>query len=705
VDVSFAQDTYHFKCGPSELRMHWKGSKLRLEYPQARVYLGLGQQFHPQRQGLMDGDWKGLTRFFGAEESEPHPFGNRLVSFSGGNVGNTSFPLLYLVGPQGGFLVLLDTPYKQRWDLRGNAVEVELNGPVSNLYVAAGPDLPSLRRNLMRLTGRPPVPPRSAFGLWVSEYGFDNWDELKDKLKTLREQHFPVSGFVLDLQWFGGIQSESPLSRMGCLTFDEKNFPQPQETMAELKRQGLGLVAIEEPFISSGLPEHKQLAERGFLAKDAQGQPLLLNETPWWGIGGILDYSNPEASSYWHQTKRKPLIDMGLTGHWTDLGEPENYQHKQPDGSFEQGRYYRGQQAEVHNLYNLFWAESIAEGYRKEKQRPWILSRSGGPGLQRFGAAMWSGDIGANGASLASHYNVQMHMSLSGIDYFGSDIGGFHRDIRFAPFSGYDAMYTRWFADACMTDVPIRPHTNNIENRYQTAPDRCGDKASNLANLKLRYRLNPYYYSLAHLAHRQGEPLIAPVLYHFPQCWDLARSGQLKMIGPWLLTAMVAGTEKQLKLTLPPGKWCDFRTHRWVQGQLQHSLWGPNFRLPLLARAGAILPLEDCIRVYAGPASQFEWVEDDGFSQAYLQGKLGRTSLRQKSDDRHVSLEILARQGSFEGANQLRKTCIEVVPPQAGAWKAKLNGQPIPVSSEKGLLRIQAGSRPVQQSLRLELFL
>jgi len=154
------------------------------------------------------------------------------------------------------------------------------------------------------------------------------------------------------------------------------------------------------------------------------------------------------------------LINMGVMGHWIDLGEPEQYgdQQGQPDWTVGvlPGKHA---QADYHNMYSFKWAQSIARGYTRNgvTRRPFMLARSGAAGIQRFGASMWSGDIGSELGDLATHGNAQMHMSMSGIDYYGADIGGFHRD---ALNSDLGDLYTRWFANGMMFDVPGRPHTD-----------------------------------------------------------------------------------------------------------------------------------------------------------------------------------------------------------------------------------------------------
>jgi alpha-glucosidase (family GH31 glycosyl hydrolase) len=352
---------------------------------------GLGEQF--VTAGSPDGDW------IGRERTPGNSHGNAMVKFDGnkddsGSVGNTQFPILYaLSGGKQGYAMFVDDPYAEHWSFKGDPWTLRTIGDALRWYVIAGPDVPDLRRDYMGLVGHPPVPPKQAFGLWVSEYGFDNWKELEDKLRTLRKNKFPVDGFVLDLQWFGNIQEKSETSRMGSLTWDIKNFPEPEKKIKELADQGVALVLIEESYVSRGLPEHADLAKRGFLARDGEGgAATFISHNPWWGVGGMIDWTNKLGADYWHDTKRQPLVDAGILGHWCDLGEPEMYSDKSWYASGAGGGH---RHIDIHNLFTLSWVDSIWRGYQRHKveRRPFVLARSGGPGIERYGVAMWSGDI------------------------------------------------------------------------------------------------------------------------------------------------------------------------------------------------------------------------------------------------------------------------------------------------------------------------
>jgi alpha-glucosidase len=188
----------------------------------------------------MDGDWIGRTRF-------PGEFGNVQEQFQYGNVGNDQFPVAYFAG-QGNdsYALFFDNPYRQFYDFTKQSWIASFESPELRLYLLTGPDFQDLRQDYLELTGHPPVPPKSAFGLWISEFGYDNWSDLDDKLCTLRLSHFPVDGFVLDGQWYGGFQNDSDDTHVGSLDWDEKNFPDPAQKIAQLgDEQGVGIIPIE----------------------------------------------------------------------------------------------------------------------------------------------------------------------------------------------------------------------------------------------------------------------------------------------------------------------------------------------------------------------------------------------------------------------------------------------------------------------------
>ncbi len=592
------------------------GTSVALKAEADAIY-GLGQQFG--REGDATANRIG----------EKRDGLNAMTAFNGGANGNTLIPIAYFDRTGTRFALFLDNRYPQVWDFSSDPWRLSVKGGSFRLHVLTAPSLAELRRRYMALSGPPPVPPKAMFGLWLSEFGFDNWREVDNRIARLDADGFPLSGIALDLQWFGGIDGRGGPGHMGSLSFDTRAFPKPAEKIAALKARGIGIMPIEESYIDKTLPEFADMARRGYLAHDASGAPLMTApELQWWGWGGMIDWLNPEAGAYWHDLKRQPLINKGVTAHWTDLGEPELYNPANLYGP-------RLDQNAAHNSYNLMWLESIAAGYRRDapSKRVFMLSRSGAAGMQRLGAAMWSGDTGSDYWTLLGQMPQQTHMMWSGIDYYGSDVGGFHRDA----LSHYDnapsreaamgELYTQWFAYSALFEIPVRPHTENLCNCKQTAPDRIGDVPSNLANIRLRYALLPYYYSLAHAAWHGGEPVFPSLDYWYPQM--AGTNSQTRMIGRDLVGAGIAqyGADTA-EILLPAGTWYDFRTGTPQisgGGIASVPVWKDGvFTLPLFARDGAVIPVSDdghnVLQVFGAGDGQFDWFNDDGETLAYQDG-------------------------------------------------------------------------------------
>lgn len=710
-----------------------RSRSLRLRASQVDHLYGLGEHLPPELLGRSDGDLLGQVRYPGAsadaEANDPKGvYGNSMVALAGGAVGNAMFPVLHLIDDSGpDALFFLDNPASSRWDFRVSPWKIEVRDGALTGALAWGQESGALRRQYMEWTGRPPVPPRKAFGLWVSEYGYESWDELEETAQGLATAGFPADGFVLDLQWFGGITEGSKTSRMGSLTFDTKAFPNPAAKIAELARRGLGIVVIEEAYISEGLAEYVDLAGKGFLvrSKSEPDRPLAIDETPWWGLGSMLDFTNPAAADYWHRSKREPLRQMGILGHWTDLGEPEMFRRvvsKTKDKVVYETPLYFGdrEQIAVNNLFAFRWAESIYRGFGAEQaaRRPFILGRTGTSGIQRFGVALWSGDIGSNWESLRSHYRAQGHVSMSGLDYFGSDAGGFYRRAFQDAPGGFDELYTRWFAAACLTDIPLRPHTMNLGNKFETSPDQVGHTASNLANLRLRYRLIPYLYSAAHRAYSEGYPLVAPPVAYSQGQETLDLSGTHKWIGSDLFARLVLEPEKHtVSVTLPRGRWYDFESGALVSKQGQETLQasarqGELRRTPLYARGGAMIPLgseqtseadPNLLELAVFPGEQ-AWegflVEDDGWSQNYRKGQFARTGLRQSGwVGRYATITVEPRAGDFAlpadraGRRDLR---LRIASPQK-SLQATVDGVEVEATREGGFWVLELPGRPADR--------
>jgi alpha-glucosidase (family GH31 glycosyl hydrolase) len=324
----------------------------------------------------------------------------------------------------------------------------------------------------------------------------------------------------------------------------------------------------------------------------------------------------------------------------------------------------------LHNAYALLRMRAFAEGEARDRPdgRPWMLCRSGGAGMQRYGAATWSGDINTTFATLEAQVPLGLNTSLSGVPFWGTDIGGFF------PAGLTAELYARWFQFGALCPL-FRSH-GWVWRRH--VPWAHGEEVEAVCRrfAELRMRLLPYLYTLAWRAHTDGEPLMRPLVYHYPadpQVWEL---GSQYLLGPDLLVAPVtrAGVT-DWPVYLPAGEWYDFWTHEHLSGGRGVSRPAPLETLPLLVRGGAVLPTGPVAQraddqpfdrltllIYPPAAGEVATVlyEDDGRSRAYGQGQRAVTTFRVRAQPDGLRLEAGPVEGRFRGQPAAREVALRV---------------------------------------------
>lgn len=747
----------------------------------------------------------------------------------GGGPSQSQFPMIYVLGSgHDNFGLFLDQVYKMSWnfekypfmseekkDTAGNGKEgwsASMWGDEIRFFVMAGPDIKALRSSYMDLVGKPPVPPKSVLGYWISEFGYNDWEELKEDLGWLRATDFPVDGAALDLQWFGGTFGEPCSHRMGSLSFWEQkpftpnsgSFPNPDIEIKKLADEfGIQLMPIEESYVDStsdgrdframANPNFRRenrdfnqpfepykdcyLARLNLNARQYEGndpwEPIYVTtdyrvkgdawSKNWWGTGGMIDWTNPNARGYWHELKRHNLALKGIFNFWGDLMEPEMY--------FQDAFYYglpgadptdpknfglaglwKHDHGSIHNVYGLSWAKGVREGMERHPEeyrralgklsalypqtphdfefdhppRHFTLTRAGTIGSHRYGG-MWSGDVASNMGNLVAHLQTQMHMSLLGLDLYSSDTGGFFHQGR-NPGDDYDKqVVTQWAAAASLLDLPLRTHawadgeivdekTGKRVFNLRFGLDARGHLDSNRANVRRRYELIPYLYSLLHRAHRTGEPVFPPLVYHTQEDPNVRRMGSVKMIGDAMIFKVIADPGSlRTSVYLPKGKWFDYENNKTYAGGKNtgdvdlyrrervpeiERLEDPDrayFLLPLFAKAGAILPKmyvdehtmnvfgrrkdgstrdELIVRVYADETpSSFTLYEDDGLTRAYLDRGNGirTTRISQNLQRTTATVTIAPAVGTYQLAPESRINALELIANERGARTVSLN--------------------------------
>ena len=237
---------------------------------------------------------------------------------------------------------------------------------------------------------------------------------------------------------------------MGNLQWDNAAFPEPEQMIAQLKQQDVKTVLITEPFILTSSAQWESAVLNDALVKKADGAPYTFDF--YFGNTGLVDVFS-EAGQDWFWQFYEKLAAQGVAGWWGDLGEPEVH----PDDSIHLWDSKPVRAKALHNGYGHQWAKLVYSNLRKlqPETRPFVLMRSGFIGSQRYGMVPWTGDVSRSWGGLAPQVELALQMSIFGLAYTHSDLGGFAGGDAFDP-----ELYTRWLQFGAFTPV-FRPHAQD----------------------------------------------------------------------------------------------------------------------------------------------------------------------------------------------------------------------------------------------------
>ena len=503
-------------------------------------------------------------------------------------------------------------------------------------YFLMGPDLRGVMGAVAELLGRPSLPPRWALGFLQSTRHFDDTAELRALPRSIREKRIPCDGLVYlssygeALGWNRGV---------GHLEFQPELWPDPAALLADTKRQHFEVITHEYPVLHEKSPLFADALATGYLLPEGYERAAVAGRPPAAYRDGqrYVDFSNPAARAWWWGAHRD-LRELGVAGWWLDGGEgpPARAQLHAGDGTL------------LHNFYDRFRQQAFAEGEAADRpdQRVFMLCRSGAAGMQRLGAACWSGDINNDFATLEAQVPLGLNTGLSGVPYWGTDVGGF-----FHPVPETGELYARWFQLGAFCPV-FRSHGWVWREHV---PWAHGPEIEAICRryAELRYRLLPYTYTLAWQARTLGLPLMRPLVLNYPEDPRVWQLGSEFLWGDDLLVAPVtrAGATAW-PVYLPAGAWYDFWTGARHDGPGGVMLEAPLDRLPLLMRAGAIVPMgpviqhtglpqaEITVLIHPSGTSRFEMYEDDGRSNAYRDGRHALTPMECIAGPRGATVRI-----------------------------------------------------------------
>ena len=586
------------------------------------------------------------------------------------------------------------TPFKVEWEPDGDVSYIGLRvapletpeqesrltfwsefEPQADYYFIAGGNYDGVIKGYRQLTGKAPIMPKWALGFWQSRERYSTQEELVSTLAEFRRRHIPIDNIVQDWHYW-------PEDQWGSHEFEVSRYPDT-ETMLDDAHAMHGLVKnTASPKIYTNTEHYKELKEAGFAYTHAEDDGLV----DWLGHKqSFYDAYAPKGRKmFWRQMDESLYSKFGkkIDAWWMDASEP-NLRDCLPMDYFKWllTPNALGSSTEYLNAYALVNAQAIYEGQRSvdPDKRVFLLTRNGFSGLQRYSTASWSGDIGTSWTDMRMQMAAGLGYSMSGIPFWGMDIGGFSVMGKFqnpANAPEWQELQTRWHQFG--TFVPLfRTHGQWPQRElWNIAPEGSPAYNSILWYMQLRYRIMPYLYSLAASVHFDDATIMRGLVMDYPDDPEVRDLSDQWMLGPALMVCPVYEYGARSRCVyLPEGGWYDFYTGEYYAGGRRITVEAPYERIPLFVREGSILPYGDAMEwtdekpaehitflVYAGKDASFNFYEDDGLTYDYEKGECSSFEIRWNDEARIFNLE--SRKGSFPGMINSRTFCICVVDPE-----------------------------------------
>jgi alpha-glucosidase len=469
------------------------------------------------------------------------------------------------------------------------------------------------------LTGRMNLPPLWSLGYHQSRCSYFPQTNVKILAETFRAKQIPIDCIVLDADY---------LHEYEPFRINKERFPDMPGLSKYLAELGIEVTASVNPGIKrdSTYFAHLDGLKNDVFVKYSDGSLYTADIAP--STNNFVDFTNPKAREWW-AGNMKFLPENGIHGYWNDMNEPAVGASYLPDNLLFDFDGHKANALQVKNLYGMLMARSSYESAIKNggNRRPFILTRSGFAGVQRY-AAVWTGDNTAKDEYLLGGALLNTQLGLSGLPFVGDDIGG---------YIGVTSkeLFIRWI-EAGIFEPFVRNHKEAFGPANE--PWSYGEEAEAIAKeyIGFRYRLMPYLYSKFHEASETGMPVIRSLCIDNPYDWmvyDNLYQYQF-LCGDAILVIPVTSAEKVKKFYLPAGDWYDLYSSEYLDEEREYSRECRIYEIPLFVRPSSIIPMQSLIQstkekpsdtlfvhIYNGYSlNSFEYYEDDGSTMDYKNG-------------------------------------------------------------------------------------
>lgn len=512
-------------------------------------------------------------------------------------------------------------------------------------YFIYGPGFNKVLERYGELVGRMPLPPKWSLGYQQCRWSYYPESEVMTLVNTFRSKEIPCDVIYLDIHYMDGYR---------VFTWDQDRFHQPKQMLNSLKNMGFKIAVIIDPGIKvdPNYRVYQEGVQGDHFCKYPDGS--LYQGQVWPGWCHFPDFSKPTTRD-WFGALYQGIIDEGILGFWNDMNEPATWGGTFPDivQFDDDGR--GADHLKMHNLYGFQMVQATYEGVKKLRpdQRPFVLTRAGFAGVQRY-SAVWTGDNVSSWEHLKLATNMCLGLSLSGVNFCGADVGGFMG-------TPTPELFTRWIQLGVFTPL-FRTHT------HYGSPDQepwsFGDEYEQINRkfIQLRYQLLPYIYHAFYESSVHNKPIMRPLVYDYQDDPRTIGMDDQFLFGNDLLIAPIfQPNQTARKVYFPQGECYDFWTDEKISGPIEKLVDAPLDKIPIFVRAGAIVPMQqvmnyvdekkiDPMIIHVYPTLgvfQSSLYEDDGISFDYEQEIFCITPFEFKLENNKMVFTTGNRTGKF----------------------------------------------------------
>ncbi len=553
---------------------HWEQSyeyggnivKMSKSAPQGECYYGLGDKpMHLNLKGKRIENWATDQYAFGKDQDPLYK----------------SVPFYIGMYEEKAYGIFFDNSFKTFFDFcneRRNVTSFWAHGGEMNYYFFYGPNMQDVITRYTDLTGKPELPPLWALGYHQCKWSYYPESKVKEVTTKFRDLKIPCDAIYLDIDYMDGFR---------CFTWNKEYFPDPKRMVQELAEDGYKTVVIIDPGIKidDDYWVYQEAMEKDYFCKRADG-PYMRGKV-WPGECFFPDFTNPEVREWWAGLFKELIDEIGVKGVWNDMNEPAVMEVPGKTFPDDVRHNYDGNPCshrKAHNIYGTQMARATYEGIKRfgYPKRPFVITRSAYSGAQRY-TSSWTGDNVATWEHLWIANIQAQRMSMSGMSFTGSDIGGFAEHPT-------GELYARWIQLGVFHPF-CRTHSSGDHGNQE--PWTFGEEVIDVTRkyVELRYQLLPYLYTMFWEYAEEGIPMLKSlVLYDQLDPQTHYRTDEFVFGSQILVCPVQEPNAKGRRLYIPRGNWYNYWTREYVKGGLEQWVDADLDTIPLFIKEGAIIP-------------------------------------------------------------------------------------------------------------------